>query len=430
MNPQAIAHLGDAELVRDLVALISSERTTTAAVLAHLAEVDARKLYLPAAYPSMYAYCVHELRFSEDAAAKRIQAARIAREFPAIFEALAEGRVHLGAVCLLAPHLNPENVAGLLHAAMFKTKAEIMVLLAERFPRSESLALVEAMPAQHAPGHVNLREPEQGLPCVNEHAPGHVATTNARIEPIAAERFQLQVSMGRGMNEKLRYAAELLGHQVASGDVAEVLERGLDALIARLEKRKFGATSRPQRNPRPTRSARHVPAHVKRAVCQRDQKQCTFVSDAGRRCCACKHLEFDHIEPVARGGLATVENLRLRCRAHNQHDAEGTFGVAFMERKRETARGAPATATTPAHATATTQVEQARATATMTLPETHLADCRREHQATAPEQDVTPWLRKLGFRSEEVRRAVTYCADYPDAPLKRRVLLALRFLRP
>ena len=109
MKPYSLSHLADHVLLRDLATLVSQDRVTAAAMLAHLAEVDARKLYLPAAYPSMYMYCLKELHFSEDAAFKRIQVARTARQFPAIFTAVADGRLHLSAVVLLAPHLTPET---------------------------------------------------------------------------------------------------------------------------------------------------------------------------------------------------------------------------------------------------------------------------------------------------------------------------------
>jgi hypothetical protein len=49
-------------------------------------------------------------------------------------------------------------------------------------------------------------------------------------------------------------------------------------------------------------------------------------------------LEFDHIDPVARGGQPTVERMRLRCRAHNQYEAERIFGTEFMRHKRQAAR--------------------------------------------------------------------------------------------
>src|SRR2546425_10989804 len=130
MSTYSLSHLSDRALLRDLAALVARDRTTTAALLAHLAEVDARRLYLPAAYPSMYAYCVGELRLSEDAAYKRIQAARLARRFPVIFGAVAAGRLHLRAGCLLAPHLTPDNVDQLLEAAAYPTKSEIEEWLA------------------------------------------------------------------------------------------------------------------------------------------------------------------------------------------------------------------------------------------------------------------------------------------------------------
>jgi 5-methylcytosine-specific restriction endonuclease McrA len=113
-----------------------------------------------------------------------------------------------------------------------------------------------------------------------------------------------------------------------------VLKRALDSLVLELEKQKFAksARSRPQRG---AANGRRVPAEVKRTVWQRDHGQCTFVSDRGKRCEATTRLEFDHIEPVARGGQASVGGIRLRCRAHNQYAAERTFGTEFMRWKRE-----------------------------------------------------------------------------------------------
>ena len=130
MTTYSLSHLSDGTLLRDLAALVARDRTTTAQLLAHLAEVDARRLYLPAGYPSMYLYCVDELHLSEDAAFKRIRAARTARRFPGIFAAVADGRLNLNAVVLLAPHLTEDNVAELLAAASHKTRFEIEQLLA------------------------------------------------------------------------------------------------------------------------------------------------------------------------------------------------------------------------------------------------------------------------------------------------------------
>jgi hypothetical protein len=66
------------------------------------------------------------------------------------------------------------------------------------------------------------------------------------VTPVAPERFLLQLTIGRETQEKLRHAQELLGHRLPSGDVAQVLDRALDALIERLEKTKFASTARPR----------------------------------------------------------------------------------------------------------------------------------------------------------------------------------------
>jgi 5-methylcytosine-specific restriction endonuclease McrA len=107
----------------------------------------------------------------------------------------------------------------------------------------------------------------------------------------------------------------------------------------KLERRKFAATERPHAGPRRSNTdARHIPAEVRRAVWHRDGGQCAFTSDTGHRCQERKDLQFDHIDPYARGGNATVGGMRLLCRAHNQFEAERTYGAEFMRQKRERAR--------------------------------------------------------------------------------------------
>jgi hypothetical protein len=414
MNSYSLTHLTDPVLLRDLAALVAQDRTTTAALLAHLAEVDARRLYLPAAHPSMFSYCVHELRLSEDSAYKRIQAARTARQFPVVFDLLADGYLHLSAVCLLAPHLTAGNASELLEAAAHRSKSEIEQLIAQRFPRTEMLEMVEVTTAagrsddQLAPGQVEALAPERIGAGATQLAPGQVETAaaGAKLTPVASQRFALQLTVRQSTHDKLCYARALLSHQIPSGDMAEVLDRALDALIDRLEKRKFAATDRPRPGRRrSTEGGRYVPAHVKRAVWERDGGQCTFVSETGHRCPARNFLEFDHIDEVARGGRATAERMRLRCRPHNQFEAECTFGKEFMNNKREEARRAAAKARAQAEAAA--------------------AKARAAEQPQ--ERDVVPWLRKLGFRADEARRAATLCEAIPDAPLEQRVRVALSY---
>ena len=76
MSTYSLTHLSDRDVLDGLAALVAADRQTTASLLAHLAEVDERGLYLPAACSSLHVYCVRVLHLSEDAAFKRIRAAR------------------------------------------------------------------------------------------------------------------------------------------------------------------------------------------------------------------------------------------------------------------------------------------------------------------------------------------------------------------
>jgi 5-methylcytosine-specific restriction endonuclease McrA len=234
-----------------------------------------------------------------------------------------------------------------------------------------------------------------------------------RVAPLAAERFALQVTIGRGTYDKLCHAQALLGRANPSGELEGVLDRALEALIATLERRKFGAArGTRRRTPQPSKSLRHVPIHVRRTVYTRDQGQCTFVSESGQRCPARTRLEFDHIEPVACGGRATVDNLRLRCRAHNQLEAECAFGAGFMSRKRHEARATRA----------------ARGTVAAAERPTAASGRTRTTERTQAAAEVIPYLRHLGFRADESLRAAALCEAMPGASLEERVRVAIRSL--
>jgi hypothetical protein len=152
------------------------------------------------------------------------------------------------AVCLLAPYLTEETAAGLLAAAEHRTKVEIEQLLAERFPKSEMLAWeAEVSPCQHAPAHVDgVQVVANSASDARQLSPGRMEE-RPRVTQLSSQSVALQVTLERGTHEKLRYAAELLGHQVPAGNTARVLDRVLDLAIAQLEKQKFAATSRPRR---------------------------------------------------------------------------------------------------------------------------------------------------------------------------------------
>jgi len=246
MIQTSVSHLSDTVLRRDLHAIVAQDRSTTARMLIHIAEFECRGLYRNEGYSTMHLYCVGELGMSEDIAYKRTRAARKAREFPRIFLAIADGRLTLSAVGLLVRYLTAETAADLLAAAERKTNAQVEELLAQRFPEPDSPTLVQPIHQQErlavrpiVNSSEQLSEQAEATPVPLVPAPEERRPT---VKPVSPQRYALQLTMSQAMHDKLRRAQDLLGHQISSGDVVQVLDRALDALIRKLEKRKFAAT--------------------------------------------------------------------------------------------------------------------------------------------------------------------------------------------
>src|SRR5690349_16516014 len=130
--------VSDAELQERLKELLKTGARTEARIVAHLAEVDARKLHLSMGASSLFDYCLSRLGLSNNEAFHRITAARLARRFPVIFELLERRDVHLTAVCLLRDYLTPENHRELLRDVSHRTRIEIEELLAAKFPKPDA----------------------------------------------------------------------------------------------------------------------------------------------------------------------------------------------------------------------------------------------------------------------------------------------------
>lgn len=376
------AHLSDESLTRGLAEAVRNERGATLEVLAHIAEFSRRRLFRQAGYSSMHKYCVHELKLSEQAAFKRVTAARLARRFPELFEAIADGRVHLTGLLLIGPHLREWNIRELLELATHRSRREIEELLATRFPKPDAPTRIEliaqstsdsgvvsapvndigaaaadgpapscaviprdvqaAMPSSDAAAIAGASTANADSETCQELSPGRVSDISnssrvadyPRITPLAPERYALQVTIDRGTRDLIDRVRDLAGFEASSDHVSEILKRALAVLVSQLEKRKFAATDKPRAAvSEPVSDSRTIPAWVKRAVWQRDEGRCTYVSPHGVRCDS-KRVEFDHVIPFACGGESSVANVRLLCRPHNQLAAEEQLGAEFMRSKR------------------------------------------------------------------------------------------------
>ncbi len=344
----ALSQLTDDELTAAVRRIAADERASTAQLVAHLAEFDARQLFLAAGSSSLFTYCCEFLRLSVHAAYNRIEAARAARRFPTIIDRLTEGTLNLTSVRLLAPHLTGENHRRLLDEASGRRKSAVEEIVARISPRPDTASTIRRLPTPA--GAVVSRETD-GIAGASSDSrlasPGGAAGPPAPAGPtpsvtlvelrsrqpvvvLAPGRYEIRFTASAATREKLRAAQDLLRHAVPDGDIAEVIDRALSLLLDSLLKNKAAVTDRP-RSPGAgsvdgRSGSRTIPASVRRAVWLRDGARCAFVAASGRRCTARAFLEFHHIHPHGVGGPATIDNISLRCHAHNQHERELAFG--------------------------------------------------------------------------------------------------------
>ena len=333
-----LSDLSDRDLLAHIHLAAQAERRATAHLVALLIELDSRRLYLGEGFPSLFAYCTDALHLSEPAAYNRIEVARAARRFPIILDGLADGELTLASVKLLAPHLTPDNHRDVLARARHKGKREVELLVATLHPRPDVPSAIRKLPMsrQAMPPVLGASEGAVAMPADADAAfavdpPAMRPPRPAEITPLTPERYKVQFTVGRQTHDKLRRAQDLLRHAVPNGDPAIIFDRALTLLLTRLERSKTGATDRPRTagpgtSHRAKAASRHVPAATQRVVWQRDGGRCAFTGPQGR-CTATAFLEYHHVVPFAAGGETSAKNLELRCRAHNQYEADRYFGL-------------------------------------------------------------------------------------------------------
>ena len=154
------------------------------------------------------------------------------------------------------------------------------------------------------------------------------------MQPLSAQSYRIEFTASAELHAKLERAQNLLSHAVAPGNLRELFERALDELIAKETKRRQGVVSdKPRKRRSLKEDSRHVPVSVAWEVWERDESQCTFVDAHGRRCSEKRYVTLEHVDPHARGGPPTAENLCLLCKPHNLDAARREFGEEHIRRK-------------------------------------------------------------------------------------------------
>lgn len=312
--------LNDHSLHRRLLGLVREERELLTRVLDHLAEVERRRLFSDFSCSSLFDYVVYELGYSEDQAHRRIQAMRLIKSVPEVKEKLNRGSLSL---------TNAAKAQSLFR----KTDQSSTV---KRMDKANKLSVLKTIEGK------STREAERELLKLQ---PSDFVSSD-RTKAVSPTKSELKVVVGQKTLAKIEEVKALLGPKGADLSHDELLQVMADAAIEKLSEKKFGKL-RVQKAKVETegekakallgasqveksQNQRYISQAVKHQVWQRDGGRCT-------KCRGQRHLQYDHIRPVALGGQSDVANLRLLCFHCNQRAAFRAFGLSVMRASNSTA---------------------------------------------------------------------------------------------
>lgn len=300
------------ELFENTVKLAGEERRITLEVLHYLMEIESRKIHLEKGYPSLFAFVVKELGYSDNAAYRRIEAMRCLREVPEVAEKIESGAVNLTTLAKVQTYFKAEKKEG--KAVPQVAKTQLIQSLENKSTREVEKALFELRPEM-----------------VQEE----------KVRVISKEHTELKVVLYESLKEQLDQIKDLLSHKYPNMNYMDLIRYLAESELQKLdpalkskklqnEKKNISPAQKssqglgqiksdkaPAIGQRKATFARKV--NVKHYVWMRDRGQCTYKNhQTGQVCGTRKFLEYDHIKPFAFGEESTAENLRLLCRNHNQ----------------------------------------------------------------------------------------------------------------
>ncbi len=363
-----VAALSDRELLAQTGNLARVERHLQGAIIDHLAEIEARSLFLRRGFASLFEYAVRELGYSDAAAGRRIAAMRLCADNPHTRERLRDGSLSLSAAAELQWAFDRQR----------------------RRPQAATTPAVAALPTEpplvlDAVGRQKLVEEAAGkstrqVKRMLADLDPELAAPADRVRPLGNGRYELKAVIDAECQRGLEQLTSLLSHvdprmtvgQLVGRLVREALDRHdpsrrrprtgsrpadahahaapTPAAEPKADRRTasppkqmarpaVSATSTAQTRPgcdghaapapKSRASGRAIPAAVKQEVWQRDGGRCRYVDPhTGRRCTSRHLLQIDHVLPYALGGGSDPANLRLLCHAHHRHRHRSASAVS------------------------------------------------------------------------------------------------------
>jgi 5-methylcytosine-specific restriction endonuclease McrA len=305
------------ELLSTLKLQVENERKLLMEILYSLQEVEARNLHLEMGYPDLYTFAMKELSYSSGAAYRRISAMRLLKSVPEIASKLESGELGL------------ENAS----------QAQSYFRKEDQARREQGLEKLSLNEKREVVSELLNKSTREGLRLLTERAPD-ITTPAEKLKALPDQKTMIQFVASSELMDKLEELKHLLAHQNFEGRMDILIEKLADIALKKLRPasspapgmiatgRKVATRSQTDAlklNPMRTKKlrSRYIPAQIRKQVLLRDQSGCTYQDPKTGRVCGARHgLQLDHLTPFSWGGEHSVDNLALRCGAHNRFRAE------------------------------------------------------------------------------------------------------------
>ena len=251
--------LSDRELLRETSNLVRHERHLQGAIIDHLAEIEARGLYLERGFSSLFDYAVRELGYSDAAAARRIGAMRLCADQADAREGLRDGSLTLSAAAELQWAFDRQRRRGSISGTAAIAPAGSA---AQNDPAPDSAPAVPLPPAEPQPPPLVLDA--AGRQKLVEEAAGksarqvrqmladldpELAPPADRVRPLGDGRFELKATIDSECRQGLEQLRGLLSHvdpRMTMGQlVGRLVKEGLDRHDPSRPPRRARSSSRP-----------------------------------------------------------------------------------------------------------------------------------------------------------------------------------------
>jgi len=343
-------YLSDEKLILNLRSLVKQERELQMELLHHLKEVENRRLYLQKGYSSFFAYLTEELKYSEGAAQRRIQAMRLIKSIPAVEKKLKTGKISLTVASQVQGYIQRENKRR-------KTEKTPKLSPVEKLDLVQKLEGTSSRTCEKKLAQIS---PEIGIP-------------KEKTKIITPEMTQIQFVANQDLMNKIQRLKELTFHTNPEGKYEDLFSKLVEIALDKLDperrdnrrkkrstqsvasgktEEKLNQPKKPSNTPKPLPwgpqkpqggeglkakqlapppsprpappapkvKSRYIPKKIKDQIWLRDNGRCQYKDKHNGKVCGSKHgLQMDHVFPYSWGGQNDEKNLRLLCGGHNRY---------------------------------------------------------------------------------------------------------------